>query len=424
MDEFETLLLAHRNTVERFVYCKMPSKFDGDDVLQEIYLTALRNYDTLHDKSAFRSWIMRIARSKCSDFYRRRARQLAIPLDEIEEMPLSQTGFEEHDTRLDVRNTLNRLPEKEQQILYLFYLRGISQKDIASRLSIPVGTVKSRLSAAKKHFIKIYGKREENSMTKKQFSRTAPKYRIKKSDKPAFDVICEEVPGWCIVPRTGEKQRFAFYDDASDGSGAYLSGITEMECTRNAVIHGVDCVQISVTDTDENGKSEQREMFVRLTETHCMYIADMMVRDGVLHFASFMDEEWLERYEIGTNNCGRAIHQTVGNSVTIHEDGSLTISDEFMKSEGYELIGRYEITLNSVTYDTMAMISVMDGILVMQYLDKNGRTVLFRRFNRDDWQSSRRGYRWTEKLPESERLTVNGDTYVHWYDCAADFVME
>jgi hypothetical protein len=59
-----------------------------------------------------------------------------------------------------------------------------------------------------------------------------------------------------------------------------------------------------------------------------------------------------------------------------------------------------------------------------QYIDRDGRTVLWRRFNRDDWaMESFGGKRWSEQLPNNERLTVNGKTYAHWYDCISDYIL-
>lgn len=57
------------------------------------------------------------------------------------------------------------------------------------------------------------------------------------------------------------------------------------------------------------------------------------------------------------------------------------------------------------------------------YLDKNGRTVLFRRFNRNDWAVDCYKKAWSEMLPENEKLTVNGETYVHWYDCISTYIL-
>ena len=63
------------------------------------------------------------------------------------------------------------------------------------------------------------------------------------------------------------------------------------------------------------------------------------------------------------------------------------------------------------------------GVVSEQFLDKNGKTILWRRFNRDDWAIDLYKKKWSEQLPENDRLTVNGITYVHWYDCITDYIM-
>ena len=64
-----------------------------------------------------------------------------------------------------------------------------------------------------------------------------------------------------------------------------------------------------------------------------------------------------------------------------------------------------------------------NAIAIEQYIDKNGRTILWRRFNRDDWALKRYKKKWSEQLPENERLMINGETYVHWYDCITDYII-
>lgn len=64
-----------------------------------------------------------------------------------------------------------------------------------------------------------------------------------------------------------------------------------------------------------------------------------------------------------------------------------------------------------------------DGVASEQYLDKDGRTILWRRFNRDDWAMERFQKRWSEQLPDNEQLIINGITYVHWYDCITDYIL-
>ena len=85
-----------------------------------------------------------------------------------------------------------------------------------------------------------------------------------------------------------------------------------------------------------------------------------------------------------------------------------------------DVVGSCSLTLDGTVYDTVCQMDFgmyVDGIICEKFLDRNGRTVLWRRFNRDDWAMNRYGKKWSEILPENERLTVNGQTYVHWYDC-------
>ena len=88
------------------------------------------------------------------------------------------------------------------------------------------------------------------------------------------------------------------------------------------------------------------------------------------------------------------------------------------------VVGRYTVTIGGKEYDTVCVLDACtfyDCIASEAYLDKNGRTVLWRRFNRDDWALKHFGPKtWSERLPENERLIINGETYVHWYDCATD----
>ena len=51
------------------------------------------------------------------------------------------------------------------------------------------------------------------------------------------------------------------------------------------------------------------------------------------------------------------------------------------------------------------------------YLEKNGRTVLFRRYNGRKWKLGGERRPWDEAFPEHRRLVIEGVTYVHWYDC-------
>ena len=88
-----------------------------------------------------------------------------------------------------------------------------------------------------------------------------------------------------------------------------------------------------------------------------------------------------------------------------------------------DCVGRYTVHFADKVYDTNLLISIFnDGPLTEQYIDKNGRTILWRRFNRDDWAIERYGQKWSERFAKNDRINVNGIIYVHWYDCISDYI--
>ena len=254
------------------------------------------------------------------------------------------------------------------------------------------------------------------STTRNLFPKTLPNVAIKKVNKPPFSIRCEEIAGWLFVPRLGDQSRFAFYDNPDQR----YTGMHTMHAVREALIHGIACVQVDTSYEDEHGHADPTyAKFMRMTETHIAYVASMEVRDGTLHIGTFMDDDWLADYEVGEKNIGRAIHQEAKGVATQHDDGMITVSQE----ECPDIIGRYHVTLGARSYDTVALLEICEGIMTIQYTDAQGRTVLFRRYNRFNWKTERYGALWTDKLPDSEVLLVNGEQYVHWYDCISDYVL-
>ena len=84
------------------------------------------------------------------------------------------------------------------------------------------------------------------------------------------------------------------------------------------------------------------------------------------------------------------------------------------------------LSIGGKKYDTVCVMDIETynaGVVSEQFLDKNGRTVLWRRFNRDDWAFDRYGKKWSEQLPENDKLIINGVTYVEWYDCITEYVL-
>lgn len=428
MTEFEILLNECKNAVDRFVWFKLSSKADVDDVLQDTYLTAFQKFDTLADKSHFKAWIISIARNKCNDYYRRKAKSVDVSIDELTEQPLTASRYgyvEQH----DVYDTLESLSENDKQIINLFYIQGYNQSEISQRLNIPIGTVKSRLYTARNNFKRlylpdtIYRKVDENM---KKLPEIMPEYTITKLDKEPFSVKWEELMGWFIVPKLGEKLNWAIYDFPKRNRTEY----DEMQVVGKAEIHGIEGVEIAVkqyTPMDcnktDNDKIAERTFIAQLTDTHCRFLAESHISGGVKKCYTFLDgDEFIPNWGFGENNCGNEVNLSVKGDI-IRNGSEITAAD---KPFLLDVVGRYEVKIGGKSYDTICVMDIETydgGVVSEQYLDKNGRTILWRRFNRNDWAKDRYKKNWTEILPENERITVNGEVYVHWYNCITDYIL-
>lgn len=429
MDEFEALLAKHQAAVERFIRFKIISKADADDVLQETYLAAFRGFDGLKNRAAFKGWLLEIARNKCNDWFRAQAKRLELPLDHVPEGRLAYTRFGRGPCSA-VADTLERLGDKDKQILYLYFWKELPQADIAKRLGVPLGTVKSRLHGAKARFKARYPycPAPKGDISMKKLPEFLPEYQIEKSELPPFAVKWEELPGWLIIPRLGNKLSWGLYDMPSRKRTEW----TDMEVVGQAEIHGIEGVEFVAVQHDAENyyrtgsiNEIERRFVAQLTDTHCRFLAESHPEDGIRKCYTFLDgDSFLNNWGFGPDNCGQ--------ETDLHWKGILTREGDTVTGEmkpnlqSLDVVGRYTVTINGKTYDTVCVMDIEcfdDAVASEQFVDQNGRTVLWRRFNRNDWAYHRYGKKWTELLPDNQRLYVNGETYVHWYDCVSDYIL-
>ena len=429
MEAFEQMLGDVRTSLERFVKYRIPSLADADDVLQEVYISAYRNFSQLKNPDAFKPWILSIARNKCNDYFRRAAVQLEISIEELTQSELS-VGRHGVSVVHTVRETLELLGDRDKQILYLYFWKELPQAEIARHLHIPVGTVKSRLHTAKQHFKSKYPyytetSKGETNMTK--LPEYIPEYTITPIEGEPFPVRWEELQGWPIIPRVGEKQCWGLYDFPSRKRTEYIG----MEAIGKAEVHGIEGVELVAEEYDTQDyyrtsrqERTERRFVAQLTDTHCRYLAESHVENGVRKYYTFLDgDAFLNNWGFGEDNCGTEVNlrpkgmlKRQGNVIT----GTLP-------NEVVDVVGRCLVTISGKTYDTIRVMDIHcfnDAVASEEFLDRNGRTILWRRFNRDDWAIDRFGGKpWSEQLPENERIYINGETFVHWYDCITDYIL-
>ncbi len=147
-DAFEQLYHRHGSTTFAFLRARLSDRGAAEDVQQQVWLELWERRTGFDPRQAsFLTWALLIARSRAVDHQRRRRPE---PRDPQTELAAAGTGAEEADTdalleRWRVADALARLPREEAEMLRLRFHEGLSQREIAERTGVALGTVKHRM---------------------------------------------------------------------------------------------------------------------------------------------------------------------------------------------------------------------------------------------------------------------------------------
>jgi RNA polymerase sigma-70 factor (ECF subfamily) len=158
-EEFEREALPHMNSMFALALRMTRNPSDAEDLVQEAYLRAFRFFDHWQPDTNMRAWLFTILRNAFINRYRKQAgAPRTVDFEKIEESYeslIQKTFGSGHrtpeqallDGTLDgnIRDALDRLPEEYREVVWLAVVEEMSYKEIAGVLSIPIGTVMSRL---------------------------------------------------------------------------------------------------------------------------------------------------------------------------------------------------------------------------------------------------------------------------------------
>jgi RNA polymerase sigma-70 factor (ECF subfamily) len=150
--EFEERLAECGPLAYRVARGVLRNSADAEDVAQEALLRAYRRFERLRDRTRFRAWLVRItfrlAIDRARSSKRREVRETlwsqAAPRPSTEDVAAT-SEFQKH-----LECAVEELPEKHRLVLLLAAMQGHSLEEVAEMVSVPVGTVKSRLFFARK----------------------------------------------------------------------------------------------------------------------------------------------------------------------------------------------------------------------------------------------------------------------------------
>lgn len=141
-------VLEAENTLFHVSFSILRNEQDCADAVQEAILKAYASRDSLKNTDYFRTWIVRIVINECYGLLRKR--RVYEEYDENLLWDPSSSGGYVKEEYLDLYNAIEKLERRERDCVVLYYLEDFPVEEIAGILKIPSGTVKSRLSRARK----------------------------------------------------------------------------------------------------------------------------------------------------------------------------------------------------------------------------------------------------------------------------------
>src|ERR1700686_5000577 len=154
---FEKLALPLFNSLYNFARWLVHNSNDAEDLVQETYLKALRSFASFQSGTNFRAWIFRILRNTFLSSRSKLERRMTDAIDSADDGHELALDTETPETILinrsdsqQVQHAIEDLPLHYRETLLLCEVEEMSYQEIAEILSIPIGTVMSRLARARK----------------------------------------------------------------------------------------------------------------------------------------------------------------------------------------------------------------------------------------------------------------------------------
>lgn len=171
---FPVLYVRHRDRAFRTCAGIVIDRAAAADVTQDVFVKLIDRLDRFDGRAAFTTWLHRVLVNACHDHLRTRR---PVPVGDGSDVADigSDIAIEDHavatERRLDVRAALASLPEDQRTVVVLHDVSGYRYDEIAAILEIPDGTVKSRLSRARRRLTDVLRQDEEAGGTGNETTR-------------------------------------------------------------------------------------------------------------------------------------------------------------------------------------------------------------------------------------------------------------
>lgn len=135
--------------VRAYMFCASNNASDADDLAQECYLRAFRNWNRFDGRGSRQAWLFAIARNTQTDWFRKQGREARL-LEQQRQGATSEAPAPDLNNAEAIWQAVGRLTSEHREIVHLRFAADLSYTEIAQMLGVPIGTVRSRLHRALK----------------------------------------------------------------------------------------------------------------------------------------------------------------------------------------------------------------------------------------------------------------------------------
>ena len=192
-DHFD--VIAHENEKNVYFTClsMVHHHEDAQDCTQQTMLKAYKAFHAFDKRASYKTWFYRIAVNVCIDFLRQKKEHTSLETMMEHGKELVDTtqnlyhSLEVKERKQMLHEALSRLPKEVRMMIVLREIQGLSYEEIGVILSLPLGTVKSRMNRARKKLADILERVEEwksdeplkNSLTERRKKRSSTGGKVK-----------------------------------------------------------------------------------------------------------------------------------------------------------------------------------------------------------------------------------------------------
>ena len=160
--DFVRIIKEHGAAVRQVI--KSVTNEHNEDLEQEVYVRVYKNSEKYSATGSFKSWICTIARNISKDYLKSASYRHEKPADEEDDYKMNsiqdkkatpEGEFVAKMRKKRIVEAINALKPKFKEVIILYEIEGLSYEEIAKRLEVPLGTVKSRLYNAKKELADV-----------------------------------------------------------------------------------------------------------------------------------------------------------------------------------------------------------------------------------------------------------------------------